>query len=67
MFKAGDLMTIDVIAVKKETSISEAMEIMAENCITGMPVINDDVTLANVKICPSKEVEESIFQPQTIM
>lgn len=39
-----------------------------EGCIVGDHVIiNDDVTLAMVKVCPSKEVEESIIQPKTIM
>ncbi len=40
-----------------------------DGCIVGDHVIiNDDVTLAHqVKICPSKEVDESIIQQSTVM
>ena len=39
-----------------------------DGCIVGdHVVINDDVTLAQVKVCPSKEVNESIIQPATVM
>lgn len=43
-----DVMTKDVISVKKETPIYEAMELMRKNDITGMPVIKDDMTLVGV-------------------
>ena len=48
MLKAKDIMTKDVIFVKKETPIYEAMELMRKNDITGMPVIEDDMTLVGV-------------------
>ena len=48
MLKAKDVMTKDVISVKKETPIYEAMELLVKNEITGMPVVDDDMTLVGV-------------------
>jgi CBS domain-containing protein len=48
MLKVEDVMTRDVISVKQETPIYEAMALMRENDITGMPVIDDDMTLVGV-------------------
>jgi len=48
MLKVKDVMTKDVISVKKETPIYEAMELMRKNDITGMPVIKDDMILVGV-------------------
>jgi len=41
-------MTTDVISVKRETPIYEAMELLINNEITGMPVVDDDMTLVGV-------------------
>jgi len=48
MLKVQDVMTKDVISVTQDTSIDEAMEIMRKNNITGMPVVEDDMTLVGV-------------------
>ena len=48
MLKVKDVMTKDVVSVKKDTPIYEAMEILRKNDITGMPVIEDDMTLVGV-------------------
>ncbi|MCX5636311.1 MAG: CBS domain-containing protein [Planctomycetota bacterium] len=48
MLKVKDIMTKDVISVKRETSIYKAVEVLLENEITGMPVIEDDMTLSGV-------------------
>ena len=48
MFKAKTVMKTDVISVKKDTEIYEAIRIMVENNVTGLPVVNDDGTLAGV-------------------
>ena len=48
MLKVRDVMTKDVVSVKKDTPIYEAMEIMRKEDITGMPVIEDDMTLVGV-------------------
>ena len=48
MLKVKDVMTTDVVSVKKDTPIYEAMEIMRKKDITGMPVIEEDMTLVGV-------------------
>jgi CBS domain-containing protein len=48
MLTAKDVMNRDVIAVKKNTSILRAMELMLEKRISGMPVVEDDMTLVGV-------------------
>ena len=48
MFEAKTIMTTDVIVVKRQTPISRAIEIMLENNITGLPVVNDDMTLVGI-------------------
>ena len=48
MLTAKDVMNRDVIAVKKNTSILRAMELMLEKKISGMPVVEDDMTLVGV-------------------
>ncbi|MBW8017862.1 MAG: CBS domain-containing protein [Planctomycetes bacterium] len=48
MFKASTIMTTDVICVNKQTGIYKAIESMVENNITGLPVVNDDMTLAGI-------------------
>jgi CBS domain-containing protein len=42
------VMTRDVITVKQETPIYEAIEVMRKNDITGMPVVDDEMTLIGV-------------------
>ena len=41
-------MTTGVVGVKKQTGIYEAIEILVEKNITGLPVLNEDGTLAGV-------------------
>jgi len=48
MLKAKDIMTKDVISVKRETPIYEAVELLIKNQITGMPVVEDDMTLVGI-------------------
>ena len=48
MLTAGDFMTKNVVSVKKDTPIYEALELLRKNDITGMPVIEDDMTLVGV-------------------
>ncbi len=55
-------------AIIGESSILGRWVKIEDGCILGDHVIvNDDVTLASVKVCPSKEVESSIVNPSTIM
>jgi CBS domain-containing protein len=48
MLKIKDIMTKDVISVKRQTPIYQAVEILLKNEITGMPVIEDNMTLSGI-------------------
>ena len=48
MFKAKEIMTTDVITVTRRTDIYEAIRIMVRNNVTGLPVVNDDMSLAGI-------------------
>lgn len=44
MLRAKDIMTEEVVCVRKDTTISEAIEAMVNNEITGVPVVDADMT-----------------------
>lgn len=48
MFEAKTIMKTDLVIVNRQTEIYEAIKIMVENNITGLPVVNDDMTLAGI-------------------
>lgn len=48
MFRIEDIMTKDVITVNEETTIQEAIRIIVENNITGLPVVNDKMQLVGI-------------------
>lgn len=48
MFKAKDVMKTNLITVDRRTGIHEAIRILVENNITGLPVVNDDMSLAGI-------------------
>ncbi len=48
MFKAKDIMHTDLITVKIKTPIYDAIRTLVEHNITGLPVINDDNSLAGI-------------------
>jgi CBS domain-containing protein len=48
MFKAKTVMKTDVITITKDTGIYEAIRLLVEKNITGLPVVNEDDTLAGV-------------------
>ena len=52
MLNASDIMTTDVITVKKETPLAELAEILTKNHINGVPVIDDEGLLIGI-ICES--------------
>ena len=45
MLEAKDIMTKQVVCIKKDTPIFEAIRLMADNNITGIPMVQDDLTL----------------------
>jgi len=48
MFKIEDIMTKDVITVNRKTEIQEAIRIIVENNITGLPVVDDNMKLVGI-------------------
>jgi len=48
MFQAKTIMKTDVVSVKRQTEIYEAIQTMVDHNITGLPVVNDDMTLAGI-------------------
>ena len=48
MFKAKTIMTSNVISVKRQTEIYEAIRTLVDHNITGLPVVNDDMSIAGI-------------------
>jgi len=48
VLKVKDIMTENVISVKKDTPVFQAIEILADNDITGIPVVEDDMTVVGI-------------------
>lgn len=48
MLRAKQIMTGNPIFVKKDTPIYEAVELLVQHNISGMPVVEDDMTLVGV-------------------
>jgi CBS domain-containing protein len=48
MLEAKDIMTKQVVCIRKATPIFEAIRMMADNNITGIPVVEDDSTLVGM-------------------
>jgi len=48
MFETKTIMTTDIVAVKKQTPINRVIEILMEENITGLPVVDDDMTLVGI-------------------
>jgi CBS domain-containing protein len=52
MLNASDIMTTEVMTVKKETPLKELAEILYKNRINGVPVVDDEGSLIGI-ICES--------------
>ncbi len=48
MLRAKDIMTENIISVRKDTPIYEAVELMVKHGISGMPVVEGDMTLVGI-------------------
>ncbi len=48
MSKAKDIMISAVISCRTDTPIYDAIQLLIENNITGLPVVNEDMTLAGI-------------------
>jgi len=60
MQRAKDLMTKNVFHVKKDTPILNAVELLATRNITGIPVVEDDMSL--IGILSEKDVLKLLFE-----
>lgn len=58
MLNASDIMTTDIITVKKETSLKDLARIFYENHINGVPVVDDDGLLIGI-ICESDLIRKN--------
>lgn len=59
MTKAEDIMTTNVLAVRKDTDIYEAIQIIVANNVTGLPVVDADDFL--VGIVTEKDVLSRLY------
>lgn len=48
MFKAKTVMKSDLLTVKRDTPICEVIRTVVQNNVTGLPVVNDDMSLAGI-------------------
>jgi CBS domain-containing protein len=48
MLEAKDIMTKQVVCIRKDTPIFEAIRLMVDNNITGIPVVEDDLILVGM-------------------
>ncbi len=62
MLRARDVMSANVISVKKDAPIFEAVELLVNNNISGLPVVEDDMTLAG--ILSEKDVVELFYDSE---
>jgi CBS domain-containing protein len=62
MLRARDIMSRNVISVQKDAPILEAIKLLVENNISGLPVVEDDMTLAG--ILSEKDVVELFYDSE---
>ena len=60
MIRAKDIMSTNVISVKKDDSIFEAIRLLVEKNISGLPVVDDDMTLTG--ILSEKDVVDLFYE-----
>jgi len=48
MFEVRSVMTTDVITIRRDATVTEAMELLRKHNVTGLPVVNDDGTIAGI-------------------
>jgi CBS domain-containing protein len=48
VFSIKDVMTTELTVVKKETPVYEVLRILVDKNITGLPVVNEDMTLVGI-------------------
>ena len=48
MFKAKEIMKTEVVTVKRDMPIYEAIRVLVDTNVTGLPVVNEDMTIAGI-------------------
>jgi CBS domain-containing protein len=48
LFNIKDIMTTKIVYVRKDTPVYDVVAMLVDNHITGIPVVNDDMSLAGV-------------------
>ncbi|MBN2183243.1 MAG: CBS domain-containing protein [Sedimentisphaerales bacterium] len=64
MFTAEEIMTKDVISVTRETPIREAMELMLQHRISGLPVVDNQMNLLG--IISEKDVVGLLYDTESL-
>ncbi|MHC4423724.1 MAG: CBS domain-containing protein [Planctomycetota bacterium] len=62
MLKAKDIMTTEVVSVRRDAPVEEALELLLENQIAGIPVVEEDMTL--VGIVTEKDLLGLFYEPE---
>jgi CBS domain-containing protein len=62
MLKAKDIMTAEVVTVKRDAPAEEAVMLLLANQIAGIPVVEEDMTL--VGIVTEKDLLELFYRPE---
>ncbi len=60
MLRARDVMSTNVISVQKDAPIFEAVKLLVENNISGLPVVEDDMTLTG--LLSEKDVVDLFYE-----
>lgn len=64
MLKAKDIMTKKVVSVRRDTPVEEAIELLLAHEVSGIPVVEGDMTL--VGIVTEKDLLGLLYGPQDI-
>ena len=62
MLKAKDMMSKNVVSLKRKTPLLEALKILVENNITGLPVIKDDASQSLAGIVSEKDFLSLLYR-----
>lgn len=62
MIRAKDIMSTNIISVKKDDPIFEAVKLLVENNISGLPVVDDDLNLTG--ILSEKDVVDLFYESE---
>ena len=64
MIRAKDIMSTNVISVKKDDPILEAIKLLVENNISGLPVVDDDMSLTG--ILSEKDIVDLFYEHENV-